>query len=117
MSNIVVYLSHDANRADAVHRLHKVTQKSLNDVRTSLVNNAPLLEVELFEGDYDSHARMLRELLACLDELSLGSRIYELPEGETMETCTFVEKCEISPSVLENILNEADAELDRQMGE
>lgn len=117
MSHIVIYLDKEANRADVVLRLQKVTQQSLSNIRTALANNAPIVEVELFEGDYDSHAAMLRGLLSCLDEMSLSSRIYEVPESEMMETCTFVDKCEISPSVLENILNEADAELDRQLGE
>ncbi|RCS44019.1 hypothetical protein DTL42_17970 [Bremerella cremea] len=117
MSNIVIFLDQEANRADVVLRLQKATQKSLSDIRSSLMNNAPVVEVELFEGDYDSHAKMLRAVMSCMLELSLGCRIYELPEGETMETCSFVDKCEITPTVLENILSEADAELDRQLGE
>ncbi|QDT78577.1 hypothetical protein Mal35_20260 [Gimesia maris] len=117
MSNIVIFLDQEANRADIVLRLQKVTQKSLSDIRSSLSNNTPVIEVELFKGDYDSHAKMLRAVMSCMDELSLGSRIYELPENETMETCAFVDKCEITPTVLENILSEADEELDRQFGE
>ena len=117
MSNIVIFMDKEANRAEVVLRLQKATQKSLSDIRSSLASNTPIVEVELFEGDYDSHAKMLRAVMACMDELSLGSRIYELPEGETMESCGFVDKCEITPTVLENILSEADAELDRQLGE
>ena len=117
MSNIVIFLDQEANRPDVVLRLQKATQKSLSDIRSALTNNTPVVEVELFEGDYSSHAKMLRAVMSCMDEVSLGSRIYELPEGETMETCRFIDRCEITVTVLENILSQADAELDRQLGE
>lgn len=117
MSNIVIFLDKNASRADVVLRLQKATQKSLRDIRAALANNTPVVEVEIFAGDYDSNATMLRGVLACVDDLSLGVRIYELPEGGTMETYASVEKCRISPTILENILNEADAERDRQLGE
>ncbi len=124
MSNIVVFLDQEANRADVILRLQKATQKSLSDIRSSLANNTPIVEVELFEGDYDSHAKMLRAVMSCMDELSLGSRIYELPEGETVDTCVFVHKCEITPTELENMLTSNDADLvqlidddDRQFSE
>jgi len=100
-----------------VLRLQKVTQKSLSDIRWSLMNSAPVVEVELFEGDYHSCAKMLRALMSCIREFSLASRIYELPEGETIETCTCVNRFEISPTVLENILSEADSELGEYHGE
>ncbi|QDU80464.1 hypothetical protein Pla110_21940 [Polystyrenella longa] len=117
MSRIVVYLEQQAQRADVVFRLHKVTQKSLEELRTSLATNAPVIELDLFNSDYDFNAGLLRKVMATLGELSIDSRIYELPEGETIDTCTFLDKCQISTEVLANILNEADAEFDRQQGE
>ena len=116
MSHVVLYLNETANRPDVIHCLRRATHHSLGDVRQLLTNSQPIVEVDLFDGNYDAHAQTLRAVLGCIDEFSLWNKIYELPEGSSMSTCTFVDKCEISPNVLRNILDEADAELARQLG-
>lgn len=59
---------------------------------------------------------MLRRVLETIEVGGIQSRIYELPEGETMESCTFVDRCLISMDVMRHILIQADEEFARQSG-
>ncbi|MCG6157757.1 hypothetical protein [Rubinisphaera margarita] len=117
MSKIVIYLDEQACRAEALLRIQKVTKKSLSEIRSSLVNGNPIVEIVLFKGDYDSHAFMLRSFLSLVDEMSLQARIYELPEGANPTNGAYSEDLEITPVILKNILSAADREIDRQLGE
>ncbi len=76
-----------------------------------------IVEREIFDENYDDHATLIRSVLAVLEDAELRHRIYELPEGSTMETCDFVDRCLVSTEVMRNILNQADTELDRQLNE
>jgi hypothetical protein len=60
---------------------------------------------------------MKRSIVGRVENASVLVRIYEIPECETMESCSYVDNCQISIEVLDNILNQADVELDRQLGE
>jgi len=115
MSSIVIFLDSGANHAEITFRPHKATGRNLSDIRDALQKNAPIVEVNLFQNDCDSKAAMPRSVLTCIDEFSLSGKIYELPEGKSMKTCKIVDKFEVSETTLVNILNEADAELDRQL--
>ena len=115
MSRIVFILDDAANRADIVMRLQRLTGRGLNEIRNALTDSSPVVEIDLYEGDFDSHATLLRSVLNCINEFSLRSKIYELPEGQTMKTCSFVDKCEISSEVLLNILRSDEEERDRQL--
>lgn len=113
MARIVFFLDESANRPEALMRLQKATGCSLSEIRGAIREDNALLDVELFDSQYDDHASLLRSVMACVDDFSLNYRIYELPEGES----TVDDRHQIRIDVLRNILNEADAELRRQLGE
>ena len=117
MSQIVIFLDDGANQPDVLIRLQQLTGRSLNDIRKALTTDSPVVEMELYEGDFDSHAAMLRSILNCIVEFSLRSKIYELPEGETMQKYSFGDKCEISSEVLLNILQADEEDRDRRLSE
>ncbi len=75
-----------------------------------MLKNSPIVELELYDGDFEAHTILLRSVVACIEEFALKSRIYELPEGTTLQTCDFANKCQIEPSILLNILRSDESE-------
>jgi len=117
MSQILIFIDDATLAPDVLMSLQRTTGRGLSAIRDAVGHGKPIFEREIFDADYEAHAATIRAIVSCLTNTSIPSRIYELPEGETMETCAFVDKCLISTDVLENILSQADAELDRQLGE
>ncbi len=117
MSKIVIFVDGTAAPANALMALQRATGRGLGELRTAIGRGDPIFEREIFDGDYEEHASVVRAVVRSLEDAAIPSRIYELPEGETMESCSFVDNCQISIEVLNNILDQADAELDRQLGE
>ena len=117
MSTIVIFVADPAMSATAIMRLQRITGRGIAEIRNAITQGEPIFEREIFDSDYEEHAAMIRGIVRHLQEASLPSKIYEIPEGETMESCSFVDECQISIEVLNNILDQADAELDRQLGE
>lgn len=104
MSHIVVYLDSKALEPNVLTDLQKATKKRPAELQQLIESEAPIVELELFDDDYEEHVKMLKRLVKVLTTHKLKNRIYELPEGETMKSCTFVDKCKITPKVLSNII-------------
>lgn len=117
MSNVVIYVDDTGVLPTGLIELQKATGRSLSDIRSSLTSGNPIFEHELFDSRYDDHAALIRNVLYVIETNNMKHRIYELPEGETMDSCAFVDRCLVSIEVMRNILNQADAELDRQLNE
>ncbi len=117
MSKIVIVVSGSAAPAHTMMALHRATGRGLSELRTTIGQGDPVFEQTILDGDYEEHATVIRAVVQSLLDASIPFQIYELPEGETMESCSFVDNCQISIEVLNNILDQADAELDRQLGE
>lgn len=116
MSNISIYVDEIGMPAELLIQLQQATGKSLNDIRSALALRTPIFEHALFDSRYDNHAALIRNVLTVLEANNAKHRIYEFPEGETIESCTFADRCLICIETMRNILNQADAELDRQLG-
>jgi len=114
MSNIVIFIDDKSANASALMHLKNTTRRSLSEIRSAIENETPIIEREIFDESYDEHAAMLRRVIESIETHKLAHRIYEIPEGETLDSCDFVDNCAITIEVLNNILNNADAELDRQ---
>jgi hypothetical protein len=111
MSNIIIFIEDRTVSPHALMQLHRATGRSLSEIKNLIALGKPLFESEIFNTDYEQHALSIRAVLDCLIDMYLSFRIYEIPEGETMESYSFVDQCRISVEVLRNILNEADQEL------
>ena len=116
MSNIVIYVDETGVPAELLIQLQQATGKSLRDIRSALASGTPVFEHTLFDSRYDDHAAVIRNVSTVLEANNAKHRIYEFPEGETIESCTFADRCLIGIDTMRNILNQADAELDRQLG-
>jgi hypothetical protein len=115
MSQIVIFVDDRAAAPTVLMNIQRATRHGLDKIRDAISHGKPIFEQEIFDASYDSHAATIRAIVACLENESVVFRIYEIPEGEKFAECAFVKNCQISSDVLKNILNQADAELDRQL--
>jgi len=113
MSTIAICIDESAVPPTTIIKLQRLTGHSLNDIRDRIRQRRPIFEREIFDAQYVEHASKIRAIVDCLDGASIPNRIYELPEGETMETHPHVSQCQIAIEVLKNILDQADLEADR----
>ena len=116
MSNIVILLDDRNPSASALMDLQKATGKGLAEIRAAITSNLPLLEQEVFNAAFDAHASQIRRVLDAIEAHDIQHRLYELPEGRGYGE-TADDRWLISMSTLRSILDQADAELDRQLGE
>lgn len=98
MSNIVIFVDDNDASASALMELKNATGRSLIEIRSAVENATPVVEREIFDESYDEYAAMLRRVVGSIEALGLTHRIYELPEGETMDTCDFVDNATGAPS-------------------
>jgi hypothetical protein len=116
MSNIVIYVDETSVSAELQIQLQQAMRKSLSDIRSALASGTPVFEQTLFDSRYDDHAAVIRNVLTVLEIKDAKHRIYEFPEGESIESCKFADRCLVGIETIRSILNQADAELDRQLG-
>lgn len=118
MSNMVVIIStKEKLNVTVLGKLHKLLGGSLVGLRSAIMKGNPIVEMELFDGEYDQKASLLRALIALIRDNGVETEVYELSSGQTFTFASSRERQEslISLDVLENILKCSDEELDRQL--
>ena len=108
MSNIVIILNTAEVPGKTLMSLQGATGRSLIDLRGAIAKGKPLYDRNIVLGDLEEIALSVRAFLGCLENLNLPFQIYELPEGETMETCEKLDKSMITVEVLNNILDSSE---------
>jgi hypothetical protein len=115
MSNIVVVIKQKKLDVSVLGELHKLLGGSLVKIRTALLKSAPVIEMELFDGEYEGKAKLLRKMIDCIRRNRILADIYEIPSGATFAKFDFLQESLISLDVLENILDSSDDEMKRQL--
>lgn len=116
MSKIVVFLKPDSgSRAAVVAATRKHFDVGIKEIVDRLGAERPLVEVELFGNDHDEVAGRLAGLLDELEESKVPVILFELPEGQEFANRETHRSAVISREVLDNILQAADEELERQI--
>jgi hypothetical protein len=115
MSNIVVVIKEKKLDVSVLGELHKLLGGSLVNIRTALLRSAPVIEMELFDGEYEDKAVLLRKMIGCIRRNKIIADIYEIPSGATFEKCDSLQESLINLEVLENILDSSDDEMKRQL--
>lgn len=113
MSTIAVIVNHMPT-PKAIMSLQKATGLPLSTIRACVMNGQTVWEEELFDERYDEKAAALRAILVLCKTKAVQCCFYELPEGDIMKSSSSQDKYKITFEVLSNILDTADAELDRQ---
>ncbi|AZF13719.1 hypothetical protein [Pseudomonas sp. R3-18-08] len=115
MSVIAIVLDFNSVSAQTVMKLHRALGISIQSIKDAWAAGLPIVEIEIFEGDYQANAQAIRSVLKIIKENSLMAKFYELPYGEQYERGSSVGTWEIGAEVVANILNTADEEVERQL--
>jgi hypothetical protein len=115
MSNIVVVVNERAVDVSVLKELHKILGGSLARIRTAISKGLPVVEMEIFDNQYEEKASLLRKLISLISRSDFGVEIYELPEGDSFESSSVRNESLISMEILKNILDSSDDEMDRQL--
>ena len=112
MSVMVIVLEDDNVEIGVLGELHKLLGGSLIELRNAIRDRRPVVEMEIFDNQYDEKAGQLRKLIALLRDSELKAEVYELPEGDAFATSQSLAVSRISLDILENTLDAADEEID-----
>jgi hypothetical protein len=115
MSVIVIVLDKNSMTAQAVMKLHRVLGTSVQLLKAAWSKGEPILEVEIFEGDYQSHAKVIRAVLSVIAEEKLTAEYFGIPYGEQYAGNTKLDVWRIDMNVVSGILESADEEAERQL--
>ena len=102
MSKIVVTVERVENRSEFLTHVRAITGVGLADISNRIGTGLPLVEYVLFLNNHEDVAQRLRSLVAL--ETIAQLKIFELMPDENFAGCPR-EQCEISTSVLLNILD------------
>lgn len=98
-----------------LRELHKLLGESLAKIRSALISSKPILELELFDSEYDEKAALLKNMIGLIRRNNLKVDVYEIPSDQTFETSSVLKESLINLEILENILKSSDDEMDRQL--
>lgn len=116
MSTLAIVLKSKAIKAQAIMKLHRSLWVPMQILKTACSENRPIVEIELFEGDYPSHAELIRAVLRIIHEEVLVADYFEIPHGEKYAGSANVEVWRIDFDTVNGILDSADEEFERQLG-
>lgn len=115
MSVIAIVLKKDTYSSAGAVKLHRLLGVSLQGVKERWVNENPIYEEEIFEGDYQQHAVLIRSILKIINEEKLAAELYEIPYGEHYAGNAKLDTWRIDSASVEGILSAADEEIERQL--
>ncbi|MCB9658226.1 MAG: hypothetical protein H6726_11320 [Sandaracinaceae bacterium] len=102
MSTIVLRAQVDPS-ASLLGALRRVTGTALGELRSSLMDGAPIVSEAIFGNDHDEVSLVLLGVADVFEDAGVDYEIFELGEGETFESAP-LDRREISLSTLKNIL-------------
>ncbi|MGA3681608.1 hypothetical protein [Pseudomonas graminis] len=115
MSVIAVVLSQASASAQALLELHRILGGSLLEIKDKVSNREPILEVEIFDGDYQAHAELIRAVISLLKKHNITADYYEVPYGKHYSGDFRCTTWLINSETVEGVLTAADVEIERQL--
>lgn len=115
MSVIAVVLSEASASAKALLELHRILGVSLLEIKEKISNRQPILEVEIFDGDYQAHAELIRAVISSLKKHNITADYYEIPYGKHYSGDFRRTTWLINSETVEGVLTAADVEIERQL--
>jgi hypothetical protein len=117
MSVIAVVLSEASASAQGLLELHQILGVSLRELKEKISNREPIVEVEIFDGDYQDHAELIRAVISSLKTHNITADYYEIPYGERYSGNSRLTTWLINSKTVEGILTAADVEIERLLNE
>lgn len=115
MSVIAIVLNEASASAKGLLELHRILGVSLQDIKEKASSREPIVEVEIFEGEYQAHAKLIRAVIVALKKHNISANYYEIPYGEHYSGNSRLTTWRIDSDNVEGILTAADAEIERQL--
>ena len=112
MSRIVVLVRAESLSTPILKNLGELLSKSVMQISNAIAKKRPILEMEIFDQDYEEKASLLRRLIGRIREDEIAVEIYELLGDEPFESGSAPDGSMINVDVLERILDSADADTD-----
>ncbi len=112
MSRIVILVEATSLGAPILAELGDLLGSSVMQVSNAIAESRPILEMEIFDNDYEQKAELLRKLIDQIRANDIPVAIYELLGGEVYESGNVPDGSTINVDVLENILDSADKDED-----
>ena len=97
-----------------IKTLRGLTELPIGEVRERLVGGKPIGEYVLFENDHDSVAAVLRQMVREVPLAGGRLRLFELGAHARLGGIETLARNEITSTILENILQAHDDEIERQ---
>ncbi|MBF7142697.1 MULTISPECIES: hypothetical protein [Pseudomonas] len=113
MSVIVIVLD-EVPSAKNLLSFQRLFNVSLQSIKSACSAAHPLLEIEIFDGDYQAHADLIRSVLKVVKDENLKADFYELPFGLNYSQDADIQKFKINLRNVEQILEATDEEFERQ---
>ncbi|MEW4950643.1 hypothetical protein [Pseudomonas asiatica] len=114
MSVIAIVMEGAGVSASALMKLHRVLGVPLLQLKSTILAHEPVLELEIFDGDYHDHAKKIRSVCAVLTAEKVDASYYEIPYGQQYVGNPKLSIWKIDSSLVEGILSAADDEVERQ---
>ncbi|UBM24597.1 hypothetical protein K8374_19855 [Pseudomonas sp. p1(2021b)] len=114
MSVIAIVIEGDVPPS-VLMKLHRIIGASLQQLRSAVQSRNPILELEIFDGDYQERAALIRAVIATLIEGGVVASYYEIPYGQQYAGNIQLSLWKIDSDLVEGILSAADKEVERQL--
>ncbi|TDV58961.1 hypothetical protein [Pseudomonas sp. LP_7_YM] len=115
MSVITIVLAPNFVNNSALMKFHRVLGIPVQALKHAWSNGDPILELEIFEGDYQAHAESVRAVLRIISDEGLSAEYFEIPYGERYAGNPKLNVWKIDAELVNGILNAADEEVERQL--
>ncbi|MFJ3485592.1 hypothetical protein ACIPL1_19705 [Pseudomonas sp. NPDC090202] len=115
MSVITIVLAKSKVDASVLLKFQQILGRPLQDLKGACSGGLPIVEMEIFSGDYQIHAAKIRSVLKVISEENLAADFYEIPYGERYVDNPSLDVWKIDGGVVEGILAAADKEVEQQL--
>lgn len=115
MSVIAIIIEKSQVPASTLMKLHQITGAPLTQLKTAVMAHEPVLELEIFEGNYQERAQLIRAVCDLLKTEKVDASYYEIPYGQQCVGNPQLSLWKIDLNLVEGILDAADDEIERQL--
>jgi hypothetical protein len=117
MTKIVVLIGKDTGNRSLID-VKRITGLDLGDIRKRVASGQPLVEYKMYTNDYENTFQTLRSLIETFSQHSINSRFFQFSdEDANILEMNNRDIYEVTPDVVNNLMESYEREVSRQAGE
>jgi hypothetical protein len=117
MTKIVVLLDDQVDTRSLMD-IKRLTNLGLSDIKERVASGHPLVEYKMYNNDYENTFQKLRSLIETLSRHSINSKFFQVSdENANILEMNNRDLYEVSPDIVNNLMESYEREVSRQMGE